>query len=181
MTIWWLPAVCYSQMLDGAEQNSEGRNSDLFEIALSIQRYHRAWLYGRIARRTVNETIAWNCNMAFHKKYTQLLALRPDIAIIPECASPELLALRAPEFAPSSSIWIGRNRHKGLGVFTFGAFHGELSPIYENDIPFIAPVRIQGPTSFSLLGVWACHNSPQYRAKHDPLKRALAAYRAFIK
>jgi len=71
--------------------------------------------------------------MAFHKKYKQLLALGPDIAIISECAAPELLGQRAPEFAPTSSIWIGGNRHKGLGVFTFGAFQGELSPIYEDD------------------------------------------------
>jgi exodeoxyribonuclease III len=129
-----------------------------------------------------DELIAWNCNMALHKKYKQLLALRPDIAVIPECAAPELIAQQAPEFAPTSSIWIGGNRHKGLGVFTFGAFQGELSPIYEDDFPFIAPIRIQGPTSFNLLGVWACHHRPNsYRARLGPLKRALSAYQAFIK
>ena len=30
--------------------------------------------------------VAWNCNMALHKKYEHLLALRPDVAAIPECA-----------------------------------------------------------------------------------------------
>jgi hypothetical protein len=120
--------------------------------------------------------------MAFHKKYEQLLALGPDIAIIPECAAPELIATRAPHFTPSSSIWIGGNRHKGLGVFTFGAFKAKQSSVYLEDFPFIAPISIEGPTSFNLLGVWACHHRPNsYRGRLGPLNRALSTYRAFIK
>jgi exodeoxyribonuclease-3 len=119
--------------------------------------------------------------MAFHKKYKQLLTLGPDIAIVPECAAPQLIAEAAPEFRPSSSIWIGSNRHKGLGVFTFGAFQAKQSPIYQEDFPFVAPIYILGPTSFNLLAVWACHHRPNsYRDRLGPLRRALSAYRAFI-
>jgi exodeoxyribonuclease III len=125
--------------------------------------------------------IAWNCNMALHKKYEHLLALRPDIAVIPECAHPDLIAERAPEFLPSWRDWIGHNRHKGLGVFTFGDFHGKLSPIYKKDFPFIAPISIEGPTRFNLLAVWACHRKPNsFNAGLGPLRRALSAYRGFI-
>src|SRR2546430_504234 len=45
--------------------------------------------------------IAWNCNMALHKKYERLLSLRPDIAVIPECAHPDLISKRAAGFTPS--------------------------------------------------------------------------------
>jgi len=76
---------------------------------------------------------------------------------------------------------MGHNRHKGLGVFTFGDFRGEQSPIYQENFPFIAPIRIEGPTQFNLLAVWACHSTPNsYKAGLGPLRRALNAYRDFI-
>jgi endonuclease/exonuclease/phosphatase family protein len=127
--------------------------------------------------------IAWNCNMGLHKKYKKLLELSPDIAVISECAAPELIAERAPEFRPNSPpIWIGCNRHKGLGVFTFGAFKGKQSSVYQKDFPFILPICMEGPASFNLLAVWACHHRPNsYKNGLGPLNRALSAYRNFIR
>jgi endonuclease/exonuclease/phosphatase family protein len=120
--------------------------------------------------------------MGFQRKYEHLLALRPDIAIIPECANLERLSENAPTFKPSSSIWIGENPRKGLGVFTFGAFGGFLSHCYEDGpYPFIAPIEISGPISFNLLAVWACHHRENsYENRLGPLSRAITAYRAFI-
>jgi exodeoxyribonuclease III len=125
--------------------------------------------------------VVWNCNMALHRKYESLLSLRPDIAVISECASAELIAQKIASFKPSSSIWIGDNRNKGLGVFTFGSFKAMLSPIYQENFPYIAPVQIDGPTRFNLLAVWACHaKENSYEAKRGPLRRAISAYQAFI-
>jgi hypothetical protein len=45
--------------------------------------------------------VAWNCNTAFHRKYRNLLELKPDIAVIPECANVELLSRKAPDFQPT--------------------------------------------------------------------------------
>jgi hypothetical protein len=119
--------------------------------------------------------------MAFHKKYNQLLALGPDIAIISECAAGKVIEQKAPEFQPNSSIWIGSNRHKGLGVFTFRKFKATQSSIYRKDFPFIAPIHIEGPISFNLLAVWACHHRPNsFKHGFGPLNRALSTYRAFI-
>jgi hypothetical protein len=50
--------------------------------------------------------VAWNYNMEFHNKYESLLALGPDIAIVPECANIELLKNSSPDFKPTSTIWI---------------------------------------------------------------------------
>src|SRR5260370_5728700 len=125
--------------------------------------------------------VIWNCNMALHGKYEHLLALTPDIAVIPECAGIELIRGKAPDFVPSSSIWIGDNRHKGLGVFTFGAYRAEQSAIYQSKFPHVSPVRIDGPTQFNLLAVWACHaHANSYEARQGPLMRAMRAYREFI-
>jgi hypothetical protein len=71
--------------------------------------------------------VAWNCNMGFHKKYESLLALKPDVAIIPECANTDLIKKSATDFKPTSAIWIGDNPRKGLGVFTFGQFSAGIS------------------------------------------------------
>src|SRR5262245_33237528 len=102
--------------------------------------------------------VIWNCNMAFHRKYDALLALEPDVAVIPECANPGLIERSAPQFKPTSMVWVGDWRHKGLGVFTFKAFSAVEQPNYRADIPYVAPIRIVDPTSFNLLGVWACHS-----------------------
>jgi exodeoxyribonuclease III len=125
--------------------------------------------------------VIWNCNMALHDKYEHLLALAPDIAVVPECANIDLVHEKAQDFAPNSSIWIGDNRHKGLGVFTFGAYRAEQSAIYQGEFPHILPVRIDGPMPFNLLAVWACHaHANSYEARQGPLMRAMSAYREFI-
>src|SRR5258708_9973345 len=125
--------------------------------------------------------VIWNCNMAFHRKYEHLLALAPDIAIIPECADTSLPRAQIAAFRPSSSTWIGDNPKKGLGVFAFGAYSATRSLIYQNNFPYILPLRIDGPTQFNLLAVWACHaRANSYEARQGPLMRAMRAYQVFL-
>jgi exodeoxyribonuclease III len=125
--------------------------------------------------------VVWNCNMALHEKYEHLLALEPDVAVISECANAELLREKAPNFVSSSSVWIGDNSHKGLGVFAFGAFRAEPSVLYKDGFPHLSPVRISGPAQLNLLAVWACHAHPKsYDERQGPLMRAMREYREFI-
>ena len=59
--------------------------------------------------------VAWNCNMALHRKLDALRRLRPDVAVVSECAKPQVVAERAGvENLGADSVWIGRNQHKGL-------------------------------------------------------------------
>ena len=51
--------------------------------------------------------VTWNCNMAFDRKYQALERLRPDIAVIRECANPDILRRKAPMFKPSDMQWVG--------------------------------------------------------------------------
>jgi endonuclease/exonuclease/phosphatase family protein len=119
--------------------------------------------------------------MALQDKYERLLALTPDLAIVPECANVDLLRKKAPNFSATSSVWIGDNHNKGLGVFTFGSFTAKQSEIYKDHFPHVLPIRIEGPTQFNPLAVWACHaHGNSYEGRQGALMRAMTAYRSFI-
>ena len=99
--------------------------------------------------------------MALHKKVAPLMALRPDIAIIPECDNPEIVKKKASRFEFSDAVWIKKSRNKGLCVFTFGSFTAIKSTIFSPDFELFLPVKISGQQSFNLLAVWDFH----YRSK----------------
>jgi len=127
--------------------------------------------------------VAWNCNMALGRKFEALMRLRPDIAIISECASPhDLRHAGAPDRADHNSVWIGANRHKGLAVIAFNGFSASLAEPYHRTLRWIAPVRIGGPVELNLLAVWAQNWSAGITRKHQmgPLRRALGKYRDFL-
>jgi hypothetical protein len=127
--------------------------------------------------------VAWNCNMALDRKIEVLLALKPDIAIVSECAEPDRLRFRQkPDWVESRPVWIGRNPHKGLAVFGFNGYAARIVEIYEPRFRYIAPVRISGPVDCNLLAVWAQNASAGITRKRQagPLRRALAKYKEFI-
>jgi len=127
--------------------------------------------------------VAWNCNMALHRKDEALLALRPDIAVISECAEPERLhRLIRSNWIENDPIWIGHQATKGLAVFTFNGYRAHLSPNYWPNLRYLVPVRISGQATFNLLAVWAQNASGGVTRKNQlgPLRRALARYRDFL-
>ena len=127
--------------------------------------------------------VAWNCNMALHRKFDALLALRPDVAVISECAEPSILATRSPvEWIEAAPVWIGRSATKGLGVFAFNGYRLQLAETYSPRHRFIAPVHVSGPVTFNLLAVWAQNASGGITRKHQPgpLRLALTRYRDFL-
>jgi hypothetical protein len=54
--------------------------------------------------------ITWNCNMAFRKKYKQILPYDPDLLIVSECEHPEKFNNKF----YNNVLWIGNNKNKGL-------------------------------------------------------------------
>ncbi|MBV8188390.1 MAG: endonuclease/exonuclease/phosphatase family protein [Alphaproteobacteria bacterium] len=127
--------------------------------------------------------VAWNCNMALERKIEALLALDPDIAVISECAEPGRLRLRSKrDWLESDPVWVGRNPHKGLAVFTFHGYAARLAASYHPSLRYIAPVHVCGRTSCNLLAVWAQNASAGGIRKHQlgPLRRALSRYKAFL-
>jgi exodeoxyribonuclease-3 len=127
--------------------------------------------------------VAWNCNMALHRKLDALLALRPDLAVISECAAPARLAEKIDMARlDSEPVWVGANRDKGLAVFAFNGYRAQLTADYRSSLRFIAPVRITGPVNFNLLAVWAQNFSAGIRRKRQPgpFRLALSHYWDFL-
>jgi len=127
--------------------------------------------------------VAWNCNMALHRKLDALRRLAPDIAILSECACPERLQARgALDEISSDPVWIGDNPNKGLAVLAFNGYRLRLAPEFQPTLRHLAPVHITGPAVCNLLAVWAQNVSGGNVRKRQagPLRRGLTKYRRFL-
>lgn len=122
--------------------------------------------------------VTWNCNMGLRLKFDRLLSLRPDVAIVQECADPD----GAKSWRPACAAydWIGFNPDKGLGIFTFGGLALTRHPSYSEQFALYLPVTVTGGCVFNVLGLWvaAPHTTPA-GATNDPLA-ALRHYRPFF-
>ena len=101
--------------------------------------------------------VAWNCNMALHRKADALLSLRPDIAVISECAEPErLFRTGCSTWIENEPVWIGRHATKGLGGVSRSTVIGLVYPKAIGPT-FVTSHRCtsDGPATFNLLAVWA--------------------------
>jgi exodeoxyribonuclease-3 len=99
----------------------------------------------------------WNANMAVHRKLDVLVdRYRPDVVVVPECANLDLLTAKYPGTPTwSSACWMGAKPTKGLGVFAFGDFRVAANDAIRDDLEWIIPVDVTGPTDFALLAVWS--------------------------
>ena len=103
--------------------------------------------------------------MGLHRKWEALVGLEPDIAVVAECARPEIVERKlGRSLETQDALWVGRQDQKGLAVFSFGPWSAHLDSGHTADIEFVAPVRVAGPNQFLLLAVWAMN----HRALHTP-------------
>src|SRR5690349_19551339 len=100
--------------------------------------------------------ITWNCNMAFRKKAAAILEHQPDILVIPECEHPENLLFATGIPKPSGMLWFGNNRHKGLGIFSYGHFKLQALDCHNPQLRTIVPIFVTGKRiNFNLYAIWA--------------------------
>jgi len=120
--------------------------------------------------------------MSFHAKAGRLAALRPDLAVVPECACPEVLLRRAPELEFASYAWAGASSRKGLAVFSIGDWRLATDRAADSRSATALPVRVTGPASFRLLAVWALPRRSRRAsgASPEPLARAIARLAPFL-
>lgn len=121
--------------------------------------------------------------MALHRKLEALRSLAPDVAVLSECARPDIVAERAGlANLGAESVWIGDNRHKGLAVLGFNGYRVALDERYKASHRYVAPVRVSGRRRFNLLAVWAQNFSGGVTRKRQPgpLRLALHRYRGFL-
>lgn len=114
---------------------------------------------------------AWNCCAGpLAPKLRAARRLRADILVLPE-------APRVPE--GEQVAWIGENPRKGLAVLVRPPWRVERVALPRVELPrYFLPVRIVGPETFMLWGVWAhAFGADRYvRATH----RALDACQAHV-
>ena len=103
--------------------------------------------------------IAWNCNMAYRKKAAAILSHQPDIVVVPECECPDNLAFGVEVTKPADILWFGRNKHKGLGIFSYSNWRFRLLDDHNESLRMIVPVEVcDGKERFILFAIWA--NNP---------------------
>lgn len=127
--------------------------------------------------------VAWNCNMALPRKFEALMSLRPDVAIVSECANPEILSAKGvPDLCQKTCQWMGNNPNKGLGVFAFNGFCLQRHDPFHSSLRYILPLHVDGPERFNLLAAWAQNASGGITRKHQlgPLRRAITKYKTFL-
>ncbi len=120
--------------------------------------------------------VTWNCNMALQRKFEALLALRPDVAVVQECAAPG----RGWRPDCRDADWIGFNAQKGLGVFTFGELRLRRHASCSEAFSLYLPVELHGACRLNLLGVWVADaRQVPAGATNDPAA-ALRHHRPFL-
>lgn len=106
--------------------------------------------------------ITWNCNGALRKKYRAIAELDPDICIIQECENPAHADDHEFKEWASNHLWVGINKHKGLGIFTRDSIRIERLDWSAQDLQYFLPCRVN--SQFNLIGVWACKGDNSTRS-----------------
>ncbi|CAN5368273.1 endonuclease/exonuclease/phosphatase family protein [soil metagenome] len=120
--------------------------------------------------------------MAFRKKASSILALKPDILIIPECECPQKLNFEEGLIKPTNILWFGNNQHKGLGIFSYGNYR--LKPIKDHNesIKMVVPIAVSGGDyNFSLFAIWANNPADPDGQYVEQIWKALSQYKSKIK
>jgi exonuclease III len=110
--------------------------------------------------------IEWNCQGAFRLKNKEILELKPDILIVPECEREEKLGFGKLTPKPNDFLWYGDTGKKGIAIFSFSDYKLKLLKEFNPEFRYVVPIEISNETnSFLLFAVWAMDN------KQNPLSR----------
>lgn len=82
--------------------------------------------------------------MAFRKKAAYILAQKPDILVVIECEHPDKLLYKSDLPIPTDSMWFGKNKHKGLAVFSYRKYKFKIHEKHNENFKLIIPIEISG-------------------------------------
>ena len=129
--------------------------------------------------------VIWNCNMAFHRKIDRILELKPDLAVIPECADPLVVARHYGSVPWASSDWIGQSHRKGLGAFSFGRYRVVRAAGFDAANELFLPLSVfkERVLQCNLLAVWAFGFRAKgvMKGRRDATFAAVSYYTEFLK
>ena len=110
--------------------------------------------------------ISWNCQMAFRKKYKEVLSFQPDLLVIPECENEDKLQFGKLTPKPKDFFWYGDNPHKGIGIFSYADYSFKLSPLFNPAFRYVIPLEVSGLKEFTLIAVWAMPNKQNHKQRY---------------
>lgn len=100
--------------------------------------------------------------MAFRKKADFILTYKPDILIVPECEHPDKLIFPIETPKPTDILWFGKNKNKGLAIFSYSNFRFKVLDNHNQDLQMVIPIAVTGGKfEFNLFAIWA--NNPTDR------------------
>ena len=104
--------------------------------------------------------VTWNCNGGFRNKFQKIVELEADIYAIQECENPEQSKGDYKQWA-ENYLWIGGNKHKGLGIFAPSSVKLRRLNWESNGLQLFLPINVN--SQFNLVGVWTKYaNSPTF-------------------
>lgn len=111
--------------------------------------------------------ISWNCQGAFRKKNEKILALQPDILIIPECESEDKLEFGKLTPEPTDFFWFSDGGNKGIGIFSYSDYKFALLKEFNPKFRYIIPLQVRNKEgSFLLFAVWAMNDKENPKARY---------------
>lgn len=118
--------------------------------------------------------------MAFRKKTDYILKHKPDILIIPECEHPNKIVFPNRK-KPTSTIWFGKNQHKGLAVFSFNDYQLILLPKHNPTFKIILPIKVfYKQTEMLLFAIWANNPADRGFEYNGQIWKALKEYEPLL-
>ena len=97
--------------------------------------------------------VTGNCRRGTYARKVPLLnTLAPDIAVIQECARPEIES--------EQCLWFGDNLRQGITIQAAPTFGLRRLPTLEGVPKFVVPVSESGPSEFTILAVWSKAKQP---------------------
>ena len=119
--------------------------------------------------------------MAFRKKAGVILKYQPDILVVQECEHPDKLKFTDDIPKPTDILWLGENKNKGLGIFSYSGFKFNLHKTHNPELKLIVPVKVSdGQNNFMLYAIWANNPKDKDGIYITQVWKALAHYRKNI-
>jgi len=121
----------------------------------------------------------WNCKGGFVRKHPFIVALKPDVLVVPEAEKLGAVTNLLGAKSVSSHHWVGSNPNKGLAVLSYGDYSFKVHDAYDAQHRWIVPLAVDGPEPFTLFAVWTVpHVKTRYYV--SCLFDALKSYRTIL-
>jgi len=109
--------------------------------------------------------VSWNCQGKFRAKFSDVWKLQPDVLVVQECENFEEYSFKF-DVEPSSKIWVGDTKSKGLGILSFSDCIVEKIE-REQVGRYVIPIRVRiREEEITLFAVWAMNDKMQPRNRY---------------